>query len=169
MGHIALTTRTAAGALPAAIAARIADAFAASRSAATLRAYAGAFRRFAAWAGGHGLAALPAEPATVAGYYTALADLGKSVATVRMAAAAIGHAHRTAGERNPARHEVSRRTLAGIARQAAAAGRTGRQARGLTGRDLTAILAVMRAGLPTASRAACHRRSHRHASVHQSS
>ena len=130
--------------LPAHLAASVQDAIAASRAPRTLRLYAGAFRRWAAWAQGKGFAALPAAPEPVAGY---LAHLGinRSVATARQAAAAIAHVHRSAGHPNPCESEGVRRTLAGIARQHAAAGRTVRQAAAITGELLAAIRATIRA------------------------
>ena len=140
----------APGALPAPLAASVRDAIAASRAPRTLGLYAGAFRRWATWAQENGFVPLPAAPVPVAGY---LAHLGtcRSVATARQAAAAIAHAHRTAGHPNPCESEGVRRTLAGIARQHATVGRTVRQAAAITGERFAAIRATIRAELRSAS------------------
>ena len=150
MPQLGVTQPPAPGGLPAALAASVRDAIAASRAPRTLRLYAGAFRRWAAWADANGFAPLPAAPVPVAGY---LAHLGtyRSVATARQAAAAIAHAHRTAGHPNPCESEGVRRTLAGIARQHAAAGKAVRQAAAITGERLAAVRATIRTELRGAS------------------
>ena len=67
------------------------------------------------------------------------------MSAIRQAAAAIGGVHRDAGRENPCRHPGVRRTLAGIARQAAAAGRAApRQAAALDAEALAAIRATAR-------------------------
>ena len=68
-----------------------ADYAAARYSDATRRAYIGAVRQFVA-AVGH-QSALPAAPETVANYLAALAEQGKSLSTIQLAAAAIGASH----------------------------------------------------------------------------
>ena len=150
MPQHSVTQPPALGVLPAPLAASVRDAIAASRTPRTLRLYAGAFRRWSAWAQGNGFAALPGAPELVAGY---IAHLGtnRSVATARQAAAAIAHAHRTAGHSNPCESEGVRRTLAGIGRQHAAAGKTVRQAAAITGERLAAIRATIRTELRGAS------------------
>ena len=150
MPQLGVTQPPAPGGLPAPLAASVRDAIAASRAPRTLRLYAGAFRRWAAWADANGFAPLPAAPVPVAGY---LAHLGtyRSVATARQAAAAIAHAHRTAGHPNPCESEGVRRTLAGIARQHAAAGKAVRQAAAITGERLAAVRATIRTELRGAS------------------
>ena len=62
--------------------------------------------------------AIPATPETVANYLAMLAEEGKSVATIRLAAAAISAAHRVAGDvENPCTSPVVKMTLKDISRQ----------------------------------------------------
>ena len=62
--------------------------------------------------------AMPATPVTVANYLAMLAEEGKSVATIRLAAAAISAAHRAAGDvDNPCSSPVVKTALKGISRQ----------------------------------------------------
>ena len=62
--------------------------------------------------------AMPATPDTVANYLALLAEEGKSVATIRLAAAAISAAHRAAGDvDNPCVSPVVKMALKGISRQ----------------------------------------------------
>jgi hypothetical protein len=93
-----------------------AEFIAASKAAATRRAYASDWRDFAAWCADHGQVALPAAAATVAAYLGALASDGAKVSTVRRRWAGIGDAHRRAGHDNPAAHAGVNATLADIAR-----------------------------------------------------
>jgi integrase len=88
----------------------------ASRADATRRAYASDWRDFAAWCSTHQQVDIPAAPATVAAYLSALATAGAKVSTVRRRCAAIGDAHRRGGHDNPAAHAGVKATLAGIAR-----------------------------------------------------
>ena len=60
---------------------------------------------------------MPATPATIANYLALLAEEGKSVATVRLAAAAISTAHRAADVDNPCTSPVVKMALKGISRQ----------------------------------------------------
>jgi site-specific recombinase XerD len=89
--------------LPAALVERVGEYARASRSASTWRAYDADLRHFAAWCAGHRppLAALPAGPATVAGYLTALADSGYKPSTIRRRMAAVSVAHQLARHLNP--------------------------------------------------------------------
>jgi site-specific recombinase XerD len=93
----------------------------ASQASNTKRGYASDWRQFSAWCAEHGLADLPALPATVATYLGALATNGAKLATIRRRAAAIGDRHRRAGHDNPAAHPLIKATLAGIARTIGAA------------------------------------------------
>lgn len=111
-----------------------------SQSPATRRAYAGAWRRFRAWAEAEGVRSLPAEPLTVAAYLAHRAAAGLSVASLAMDRKAISHHHRAAGHSTPTRVEGVRQTFAGLRNRAAEAGRNEpRQARGLTAGALEAI------------------------------
>ena len=107
---------------------------------ATRRAYAGAWRRFCAWAGAEGMESLPAEPLTVAAYLVQRAADGRSMSTLAMDRKAISHHHRAAGHPTPTASEGVRQTLAGLRNLAAEEGRNEpRQARGLTAEALAAI------------------------------
>ena len=107
---------------------------------ATRRAYAGAWKRFRAWAAAEGLQPLPAEPLTVAAYLVQRAGDGRSMATLAMDRKAISHFHRAAGHPTPTASEGVRQTFAGLRNLAADEGRNEpRQARGLTAEALEAI------------------------------
>lgn len=91
----------------------------ASRAASTRRAYAADWRRFAAWCQARGAPALPANPALVAVYLSALSRCGLAPPSVGRALAAIAHAHKRAGLVAPHRAEggaVVAEVLAGIRR-----------------------------------------------------
>ena len=107
---------------------------------ATRRAYAGAWKRFRAWAEAEGLQPLPADPLTVAAYLVQRAADGRSMATLAMDRKAISQHHRAAGLPTPTASEGVRQTFAGLRNLAAEAGRNEpRQARGLTAEALAAI------------------------------
>ena len=99
--------------------ARIASAAADARAPSTRRAYAGQWARFEAWCRARGAQALPAAPVLVAAYLTERAQTART-ATVRVAAAAIGAAHRARGADDPTAAPGVRAVVAGIARQHAA-------------------------------------------------
>ena len=122
---------------------RVAGAIAASRAAATHRAYNGAWRRWAAWCGERGARALPADPAHVAAYLAERHALGRSASTLAVERSAIAARHREAGEGDPTQHEGVRLTLAGLRRS-----RPGppRRVDGLGGEDLERVLAALPAG-----------------------
>lgn len=89
----------------------------ASKSAATRRAYASDFRDFSAWCAVHGLRSLPTEPQAVAAYLAHLANIGKSVSTIRRRKSAIAYTHDQAGQDDPTSGKHVRRILEGIARE----------------------------------------------------
>ena len=92
-----------------------ADAFAAaSRSAATRRAYRSDARDFITWCEGQGAEPLPAAPRTVVRYLTHLAGLGRSVSTIDRRTAAIAALHRSQGRDTPTSTEEVRTVLTGI-------------------------------------------------------
>ena len=70
-------------------------------SAETLRAYSTYWVRWQSWAQSRELEPLPADPAQVAGFITGLAEAGASIATVRIALAALKTVHRDAGLPDP--------------------------------------------------------------------
>lgn len=91
----------------------------ASRATSTRRAYDSDWRRFNLWCRERDAPALPAPPALVAVYLSALADAGKAPPSVARALAAIAHAHHRAGLVPPHRAEggaVIGDVLAGIRR-----------------------------------------------------
>ncbi len=131
----------------------------AARATATRRAYAADWRVFTAWCDSRGLDALPATPATVAVFLTAMKDgdasvepprLPKKVSTLSRYLAAINDQHREAGYLSPGEQDGGhylRRTFAGIrnthgvrpARKAAADGDIlGRMLAGIEGDDVRA-------------------------------
>ena len=92
---------------------------------------------FTGWARRRGVGELPAEAAQVAAYLAErLERHNHKPATLRVAAAAIGFAHRTAGLEDPCRGPEVKRTLRGAARKA---GRSQKQAEALTAEALARI------------------------------
>jgi hypothetical protein len=101
--------------------ARAAQTFAAAaKSAATRRAYKSDWKAFSTWCSTNSLAALPAEPATVALYLTALAGKGRKAATTSRRVISISAAHRNAGYKSlcDRSHPVVMETLQGSSRHA---------------------------------------------------
>jgi integrase len=88
---------------------------AASRSPATMRAYASDWRAFTAWCDDHGLDALPAEPTTVVLYLTDVARTAKA-ATIRRRMSSISVTHQAAGLTSPTADILVRSTWSGIRR-----------------------------------------------------
>jgi hypothetical protein len=89
-----------------------------SKAASTLHAYEIHWRDFTSWCARKGLAALPADPKTIALYVTAQADAGRKVATITARLAAIAKTHSAAGYPSPAslRHAVVGEVMGGIKR-----------------------------------------------------
>ena len=87
---------------------------AASKSAATRRAYLSGLRDFEAWCRLDSSSALPATPRTVSRYVTHLAGLGRTVSTIDQRVAAIAYIHRLDGRDSPTTSEQVRAVLAGI-------------------------------------------------------
>jgi site-specific recombinase XerD len=71
---------------------------------------------FQSWCSRHGVASLPAAPATVAGFLAAEAEAGLKPATIGRRCAAIRYAHKLAGIEPPTNAEVVKATLRGIRR-----------------------------------------------------
>ena len=82
----------------------------------TVKAYAGDWKRFAAWCQANALEPLPASLEAVAGFVTELAEAGKKVATVQRHCAAIAKAHELAGFDSPTAEKKFKVLLEGIAR-----------------------------------------------------
>jgi integrase len=90
-----------------------------SRAASTRRAYYGDWSRFSRGCHERGAPALPAPPALVAVYLSALAAAGKTPPTVGRARAGLAHAHKRAGHTAPHRPpggQIIAEVLAGIRR-----------------------------------------------------
>ena len=122
--------------------ARVASALDSARSPNTRRTYRAQWERFGRWCERHGREDLPAEPAAVADYLTERATAAKT-ATVRLCAAAIGAAHRAAGQPDPTSTPVVRDALRGIARQHAQhPDAAPRQASALTYDDAIRLMAI---------------------------
>ena len=93
-----------------------------ARAANTTAAYRSAWTAWQAWADEKGTSALPATPATVAAYLAHRAGAGASLATVRLAKAAIAAAHKETGADSPCGSPLVEKTVKGLARAAAEAG-----------------------------------------------
>lgn len=87
---------------------------AASKSPATRRAYHFDWSDFSAWCAAENTEPAPAETRTLTRYFSYLAGLGRSVATIDRRAAAIAFAHRALGFDSPTAREDVRAVLAGI-------------------------------------------------------
>ena len=138
----------------------------ASRAQSTRRAYAGDWQRFAIWCLARATPALPATPAVVAVYLSALAASGLAPPSIARALAAIAHHHKQAGLVPPQRAEGGGRitdALAGIRRSrvggpdrkaAADADLVMQLLRSITGSGLAAIRdrAVIAFGMALAAR-----------------
>lgn len=88
----------------------------ASRADNTLRSYRSAFRAFTSWATERGVAALPAEPETVAAYLTGRMQDGAKAATLAVIVSAVRHFHREAKLENPCEHDGVQNVMRGIRR-----------------------------------------------------
>ena len=108
---------------------RLHTVMASARSASTRSCYASQWRVWQAWAGERGQPDLPGDPAAVATFLLDRADAGASIATVRLARAAIGAFHRDGGHPDPTDNIGVRRVMAGLSRTFA---RPQRQAAALT-------------------------------------
>ncbi len=122
---------------------KIASALRASRSEATLKAYASDWADFTLWCETAGLDSMPATPAIVAAYLTELADPGddrppRAVSTIQRRRAAISEAHKLAGRPNPALDPLVKQVMKGIRRQLGVAPKN-RKA-GLSTADIRAIV-----------------------------
>ncbi len=73
---------------------------------ATRRAYRSDLRHFAAWCETVQAVALPAQPATVAGYLASMADSGLKASSIMRRAAAIAYAHKLGGFESPINENV---------------------------------------------------------------
>jgi integrase len=88
----------------------------ASKSAATIRAYAAGLRSFETWCEARGLVAVPSNVTTVADFLSAEADAGRKVSSIAQKAAAIRWAHKTAGLSSPTEAEAVQNVMRGIRR-----------------------------------------------------
>lgn len=83
----------------------------------TLRAYRADWADFLAFCQARQAQALPAAPAVVGAYLTALAEQGRKTSTLKRRLVAIGKAHELAQQPNAARHAEVALVLAGIVRE----------------------------------------------------
>jgi site-specific recombinase XerD len=88
-----------------------------ARAPATRRAYLHDWDAFAAWCAELGLEPLPAAPATVAVYLSALADAGRRPTSIERALSGIAHAHRTRGLVWQRAHPAITEVMGGIKRR----------------------------------------------------
>jgi site-specific recombinase XerD len=108
----------------------------------TRRSYRTAWRHFTEWCAQHGYEPLPGAPETVAAYLTDRAAEGASVATLKLARAAIRYEHEERGIASPTHAPGVVRVLRGLRRRAAGSKPALGQAKGLTVSDLAAIRAT---------------------------
>jgi site-specific recombinase XerD len=113
----ALTTAGGRHVPGAVIPARAAPFIEAARSANTRRAYKTAWEAFCAFCATTGSSPRPADASLMADYLTHLAESGRKVATINMAASAIPAAHRTSNLADPTKDESIRLLLTGIRRK----------------------------------------------------
>ena len=111
----ALTTTT--GTAPDTLRGGVEEAIANARSKNTRRQYKYAFNSWVLWCNTKGLAALPAEPLSIAMYLTDRATTS-SAATLSLDRAAIAAAHKDAGYPDPTNDEGVKRVLKGLKRTA---------------------------------------------------
>lgn len=108
----------------------------------TRKSYETQWRRFERWADGRRLNALPADPGHVALYLAERMEIeGNRPATLRSAAAAVRHAHRSADLEDPCADRQVREVLRSAVRKA---GGNQRQAEALTERELERIRSTAR-------------------------
>lgn len=93
----------------------------AEKAAATRRAYRSDFDLFRTWCETKGVAALPAQPESVAAFLAVEADRGVKSSTIGRRLAAIRYAHKLAGHEPPTNSEAVKATLRGIRRTASSA------------------------------------------------
>ena len=138
----AMTTAPQAGQLPSTLtdtdSARIEAALRAARSPQTRRAYPSQWAAWERWCASRGACPLPAAPVELAAYLAERAQ-SASIATVRMAKAAIVFVHKAKGEPSPITDDVLE-VLRGLAASKAAEHGRG-QARGITRDDFAVLLA----------------------------
>lgn len=109
----------------------------AARAPTTRRVYAGAWGRWAQWCVDMHTCPLPAAPAIVAAYLAALADAGKSVATIKGARAAIQYFHTEGGQRLDPDNRAIAAVMGGIVR------RSSRPIRRAAALELDALRAIL--------------------------
>jgi len=103
--------------LPAETMARVRGYQRASKAGATVRAYRAEAALFDRWCARHELQAVPAEPATIAGFLIDEAERGIAASTIGRRLAAIRYAHKLAGHPDPTGHPDVAETVKGVRRQ----------------------------------------------------
>ncbi|MXX89546.1 MAG: tyrosine-type recombinase/integrase [Boseongicola sp. SB0677_bin_26] len=137
--HLTPTVKTGENAVAANVSERLEAAIRDSKSANTVRAYRASWRKWEEWSAAHGARVMPARPEAVALFVAERAEEGKSVASLRLAVAAIAAAHDAAGHANPCADRVVKTAMQGLVRQAAQAGASQKQAAALTAEAVEAI------------------------------
>ncbi len=131
--------------------AKIAHAYRASRSVATLAAYRSDWDDFTNWCHDLNIVPLPAEPSTVAAY---LADLASppgdrppmAISTIQRRMAALGEAHKAAGHHNPCTDPLVKQVMKGLRRQVGVAPK--HRKAGLSTADIRAMVTSLDLGRP---------------------
>lgn len=129
--------------LPAAVEADARRYLRSSRSDNTKRAYRASVAVFVRWCDRYGRNALPAGASTVVAFLADQAAEGLSSSTLSLRVAAIGYAHRTAGEPNPCNVPAVADALRGVKREHANERRGRGRAAALTVERLAACLATL--------------------------
>ncbi len=93
----------------------------ASKASTTVRAYRADAAAFDAWCTRHELQAMPADPATIAGFLVDEAERGIAASTIGRRVAAIRYAHKLAGHPDPTESEDVRSAMRGVRRTIGAA------------------------------------------------
>ena len=138
-------------ALPAPLIERSRTYMAGARAERTRQAYSAAWDHFTGWCTAHGRRPLPADPATVAAWITALADgthggsRPLALATINQYLCAVVLAHHTAGHAFDRKHPLLAETWRGISPHKART-RPLRQAKALMGEDLRSIIEGLQPG-----------------------
>lgn len=152
--HPTPTVKTGESAVAANVAERLEAAIRDSKSANTIRAYRAAWRKWGEWSAAHGARAMPARPDAVALFLAERAEERMSVASLRLAVAAIAAAHDAAGHANPCADRVVKTAMKGLVRQAAQAGASQKQAAALTVEAVEAVRDALSAAMDRHSRPA---------------
>ena len=110
----------------------------------TKRGYTSDFKKFSAWCSASGLVSLPADPQTLALYFTYMAESGLKASTIERSRAAISMAHELKGLVCPVFDRKVKQTLKGIRRKI---GTAKNKKAPVLSRDIKAMLSALPEGL----------------------